>query len=158
MASGICPAATLVDAPLPAEYGYDDAAVWTGPGRHVFDGTERSIDANPAAAHDQVAASWLSVAATDHAVRFIRDSQASAVLHQLMVARNASSGVRHGRRQEILSRHAEPQRTYYAAVTRADRQVGRVLDVLDEIGIANDTIVIFSSDNGPENSQPNPDR
>ena len=29
---------------------------------------------------------------------------------------------------------AEPHRTYYAAVTRADRQVGRILDVLDELG------------------------
>ena len=31
------------DAPLPAVYGYDDAAVWTGPGRHVFDDTDHRV-------------------------------------------------------------------------------------------------------------------
>jgi N-acetylgalactosamine-6-sulfatase len=52
----------------------------------------------------------------------------------------------------------EPHRTYYGAVTRADRQVGRILEVLDELGIADDTIVIFSSDNGPENSHTRPEQ
>jgi N-acetylgalactosamine-6-sulfatase len=50
----------------------------------------------------------------------------------------------------------EPQKTYYAAVSRADRQVGRVLDLLDQLGIANNTLVMFSSDNGPENSHSQP--
>jgi arylsulfatase A-like enzyme len=39
---------------------------------------------------------------------------------------------------------------YYSAVTNADRQIGRLLDKLDELGLADNTIVIFSSDNGPE--------
>jgi N-acetylgalactosamine-6-sulfatase len=34
--------------------------------------------------------------------------------------------------------------------------VGRILDTLDELGIAKDTIVMFSSDNGPENSHTQP--
>ena len=33
-----------------------------------------------------------------------------------------------------------------------DRNVGTVLDVLDELGIADDTIVIYSTDNGPHRS------
>ena len=39
---------------------------------------------------------------------------------------------------------------YYAAVTNADRQIGRLLEALDEYGLADDTVFIFSSDNGPE--------
>ena len=36
-----------------------------------------------------------------------------------------------------------------------DRQIGVLLDLLDEIGIADDTIVIYSTDNGPHmNSWP----
>ena len=36
-----------------------------------------------------------------------------------------------------------------------DKNVGTVLDVLDELGIADDTIVIYSTDNGPHrNSWP----
>ena len=147
---------TLSDAPLPQEYGYDDAAVWTGPGRHVFEGAEKRMDTDPAAAHDQIAASWLSVAATDHAVKFIRDSQASPFYINLWLHETHHLVSATDDDKKAYPDTAEPQRTYYAAVTRADRQVGRILDVLDELGIANDTIVIFSSDNGPENSQPNP--
>ena len=34
-------------------------------------------------------------------------------------------------------------------VTRMDRDVGRLLDLLGELGLAGDTIVFFASDNGP---------
>jgi N-acetylgalactosamine-6-sulfatase len=42
---------------------------------------------------------------------------------------------------------------YYACVVEMDRQVGRFLDELDKLGLADDTLVIFSSDNGPEDFQ-----
>jgi arylsulfatase A-like enzyme len=37
---------------------------------------------------------------------------------------------------------------YFAAVTGADTGVGRVLDKLQELGIRDDTLVVFTSDNG----------
>ena len=40
--------------------------------------------------------------------------------------------------------------TYAAMVTRMDEQIGRVLDTLDARGLRDDTIVIFTSDNGGE--------
>ncbi|MEA3401812.1 MAG: sulfatase-like hydrolase/transferase [Armatimonadota bacterium] len=49
---------------------------------------------------------------------------------------------------------ATPQRLrrivalYYAAVSLIDHQVGRMLDVLDELGIADDTLVVFTGDHG----------
>lgn len=39
-------------------------------------------------------------------------------------------------------------RGYYAAVTAMDAGVGRLLDRLDELGIADDTVVVFTADNG----------
>ena len=39
---------------------------------------------------------------------------------------------------------------YYASVSDIDQQVGRLMEKLDELGLANDTVVLFSSDNGPE--------
>lgn len=36
-----------------------------------------------------------------------------------------------------------------AMITRLDRDVGRILDELKKLGIADDTLVIFTSDNGP---------
>jgi arylsulfatase A-like enzyme len=38
--------------------------------------------------------------------------------------------------------------TYAAMVTRLDKEVGRVLRELDDLGLANDTLVVFSSDHG----------
>ena len=38
---------------------------------------------------------------------------------------------------------------YASALSHADDRVGQLLDTLDQLGIADDTLVIFSSDNGP---------
>jgi len=38
---------------------------------------------------------------------------------------------------------------YYANVTHMDHQIGRLLEHLDRAGLADDTLVIFTSDNGP---------
>ena len=44
--------------------------------------------------------------------------------------------------------HFTPRAAYAAMITRMDRYVGRVLELLDELDLADDTIVVFSSDNG----------
>lgn len=45
----------------------------------------------------------------------------------------------------------EPMATYAAMVTRLDKYVGEVMEELRRLGIDDNTIVIFSSDNGPHN-------
>ncbi len=144
----------IADAPLPEAYDYDDAAVWTGPGRHVFDGFKGNFASGEASAHDKEAASWISVAATEHAVNFIRSAEGSPFYMNLWLHETHHLVSATEDDKKIYPDIAEPHRTYYAAVSRADRQVGRILEVLDELAIADNTIVIFSSDNGPENSHP----
>ncbi|MEO5803239.1 MAG: sulfatase-like hydrolase/transferase [Verrucomicrobiota bacterium] len=39
---------------------------------------------------------------------------------------------------------------YYSSVTDMDKQIGRLLRALDELGLAENTVILFSSDNGPE--------
>jgi arylsulfatase A len=41
-----------------------------------------------------------------------------------------------------------PLATYAAMITRMDRELGRIVAVLEEVGVADDTIFVFSSDNG----------
>lgn len=41
-------------------------------------------------------------------------------------------------------------RSYYGAISHIDREVGLILDALDEAGVADDTIVVFSSDHGDQ--------
>lgn len=45
--------------------------------------------------------------------------------------------------------HPTPRAAYAAMVTRMDRDIGRLLDLVRELGLERDTIVVFSSDNGP---------
>jgi N-acetylgalactosamine-6-sulfatase len=46
--------------------------------------------------------------------------------------------------------HRSARTIYYASVADLDRQVGRLMDRLAELGLSEDTIIVFSSDNGPE--------
>jgi arylsulfatase A-like enzyme len=43
----------------------------------------------------------------------------------------------------------EPHAAYAGMIDRMDTTVGRILDLLDELNIARNTLVIFTSDNGP---------
>jgi arylsulfatase A-like enzyme len=45
--------------------------------------------------------------------------------------------------------HPSPRAAYAAMVTRMDREVGRLLDLVQELGLDERTIVVFTSDNGP---------
>ncbi|MEM0970114.1 MAG: sulfatase-like hydrolase/transferase, partial [Verrucomicrobiota bacterium] len=44
--------------------------------------------------------------------------------------------------------HFTPRAAYAAMITRLDTYVGRILDTLEELGKAENTLVIFTSDNG----------
>lgn len=45
--------------------------------------------------------------------------------------------------------HHKPRAAYAAMVTRMDREIGRLVELVDELGLTEQTIFIFSSDNGP---------
>jgi arylsulfatase A len=45
--------------------------------------------------------------------------------------------------------HRTPRAAYAAMITRLDREIGRLLDLVKEFGLDEQTIVIFTSDNGP---------
>jgi N-acetylgalactosamine-6-sulfatase len=46
--------------------------------------------------------------------------------------------------------HKGAAQIFYASVTDLDTQVGRLMDGLQKLGVADNTLVLFSSDNGPE--------
>ncbi len=54
------------------------------------------------------------------------------------------------RRGYIGSDHAYA--TYAGMISRLDRHVGEILDLLQELDVDENTLVIFTSDNGPQNS------
>ena len=146
------------NAPPTSAYGYDDAAVYVGPGRHVFAGTKYGSLVRESSARDETAASYLSVAATDHAVAFVEKSVAAGRPFYINLWLHETHHLVSATKEEkaLYPETAEPERTYFGAVSRADRQVGRIMKTLRDHQVDRDTIVIFSSDNGPENTHPNP--
>ncbi|MFT5131438.1 MAG: iduronate 2-sulfatase [Rhodothermales bacterium] len=61
------------------------------------------------------------------------------------VIRNYKANLRYGVTPEL---HKGLLEAYYASVSYMDAQVGRVLASLDELGLRDDTLVVFSSDHG----------
>ncbi len=45
--------------------------------------------------------------------------------------------------------HRQPRAAYAAMITRMDRDMGRIFDLLRELGLDDNTIIVFTSDNGP---------
>ncbi|MBS1874178.1 MAG: sulfatase-like hydrolase/transferase [Acidobacteria bacterium] len=92
---------------------------------------------------------------SDEAAKFIRGHRADPFFlylafiepHFLIEAPAEDVGKFRGRFRE--KDPAEPYNARYAAmIHRLDAGIGRVLDSLDETGLARDTLIVFSSDNG----------
>jgi len=45
--------------------------------------------------------------------------------------------------------HRAPRAAYAAMITRLDREVGRLMQLVHDLGLDRDTLIIFTSDNGP---------
>lgn len=56
--------------------------------------------------------------------------------------------VEHKKTEPILRRRYQSHATYAAMIEILDTNIGKLLDKLDELGLAEDTLVIFTSDNG----------
>lgn len=51
-------------------------------------------------------------------------------------------------RNDAYSLQLRIRQYYYAAVSYMDSQVGRLLTALDDLGLAESTMVVFTSDHG----------
>lgn len=103
-------------------------------------------------AHDRI---------TDAAFQFIRDHHAAPFLlhiHWTIPHANNEAGRVHGDGMEVPSydQYADrdwpnPEKGFAAMVSRMDRDMGRLFELLKELGIDQNTILFFTSDNGPHN-------
>jgi N-acetylgalactosamine-6-sulfatase len=120
--------------PTMADYGIDDSAVYHGPGPKV--GPYGNDIPN-------------------QAVKFIeankdRPFYVNVWLHESHLAHSPSA------KAMAQWKHLDPRQQVYAAViTDGDNKVGLILDALERCGIAQNTLVVFSSDNGPAKPKAN---
>jgi arylsulfatase len=84
----------------------------------------------------------------EHAVDFV-DRQHAAGTPWFVWFNTTHMHLRTHTKPESLGQAGRWQSSYHDTMIDHDRTVGAVLDKLDELGIAEDTIVIYSTDNGP---------
>lgn len=56
--------------------------------------------------------------------------------------------------RELYASMPLKEQIYYGTITAMDEQIGRLWDILKELGIDDNTMIWFCSDNGPENKTP----
>lgn len=146
----------------PFERGFDEFYGFPNGGHVYFLDRLRPIMTEDAQNGGQLYQSWLTVGReqvetsgyltdwlSDHAVSFVERHKDEPFF--LYLAYNAPHTPMHAT-QEYLDRFPniedETRRTYAAMISAVDDGVGDVLNKLDELGLAEDTIVFFLSDNG----------
>lgn len=140
------------DAPIVEKYGFHYARTTAGNGptwKHL------KLWPEPHEIYPYLDQSWVtfsSKAVVDDSIRFLkqhREENADAPF--CLNAWFKDVHTPHAPTADMLAPFAdspEKERDHYAMVRYMDTQIGRLLDTLDELELANDTLVIFSSDNG----------
>lgn len=143
------------DAPLPTEYGFDESYVsFEGLGDRVIFPESAAGDASIRIGRgtiDRAPKRETTRIYTDKAIDFIsRNKERPFYLEWF------PNDVHDGffPADEAAARFADltdnpEERKFLAVLTELDRQLGRLLGHLEKEGLAKDTIVVFTSDNGP---------
>lgn len=126
--------AEIQGAPTPDAYGYDEAVVFNGGAGWplAFRGDEHSAASNAAQ----------FILANKDCPFFV-----NVWIHESHTPHTPTEGS-----MEKWKHLGEREQVYAAVITDGDNAVGTVLDAIRMAGVEQNTIVIFSSDNGPEST------
>ncbi len=137
-----------LSAPEPKEYGYDETRVWNGNGP-TWKGdqlwpTTRYMD------EDRLWVQSSSRVSVDATIDFIEDNRDQGPVFVNLWLKDPHGPIWPNDEQREPYKHLDPDKEkYYAVITDADYHIGRLIRALNAMGIEDDTLVIFSSDNGP---------
>jgi N-acetylgalactosamine-6-sulfatase len=150
------------DSPKPAAYGFDFAAVVSGPGENLRQNKQEQVDEDPFT---------MTQAAFDRAIAFVREhSDKPFYLNVWSPLPHAPLRPKPALREpyrdlkpdpkafgkwmtdyiQAAKSPAEQMKTYLAAIAEVDRHAGRLRAELAQLKLTEHTILVFSSDNGPE--------
>ncbi len=126
------------DAPLPTAYGFDEHFV-------NFEGMGPKIDRSKTPKHQ-----WTSIY-VDKSIDFInRSKDRSFYLHLWLNDVHDKHVARPVDLMKYKKFAANPyEQALYAVLDRMDEEIGRLVDHIDASGLAENTIIVVTSDNGP---------
>ena len=118
----------IPDSPFPSAYGYDDYGSYNCAGPQMF-------------VHDDVKS----------AIPFMRKSHSNEkpFFINLWIHEPHTPFHVDPKLQKLFPDLPEAENIYAATLYHADLRIGQLLDALDEMKISDNTLVVFSSDNGP---------
>ncbi len=141
------------DAPPVAEYGFDHvrSTFGNGPTWKNAKPWPQPHDIYPYA--DDEWATWSSRAIADETIAFLKQHRESDQREQPVYVNVWFKDVHVPLKPTAEMRRPfahlnDKAQVHYAMVRFMDGQIGRVLDTLEELGLARNTLVLFSSDNG----------
>ncbi|WP_413979753.1 sulfatase [Maribacter sp. 2307UL18-2] len=143
-----------LSAPEPKVYGYDETRVWNGNGP-TWKGdqlwpTTRYMDSDSTWVHSS------SRIVVDATIDFLkRNKKKASPMFVNLWLKDPHTPLWPTDEQRTPYKDLDPDKeTYYAVLTDADFHIGRLMKALNEMGLDEDTLVIFSSDNGPAHVPP----
>lgn len=134
------------DAPEITNYGYDEyASTWESPNPDpILTATDWIWSAE-----DSVKRWDRTAYFVDKTLEFLKNNKGAPCFINLWPDDMHTPWVGNIDEQELLPAGQNSEKNFRTVLIEYDRQMGRLLDGLKELGIAENTIVIFTSDNGP---------
>lgn len=136
------------DAPPVKDYGYDDTRTWNGNGP-TWLGTEKW----PFTLFNDIDKVWAgqsSRLAVEETIDFIDSDRDKPFFINLWLKDPHTPLHPTEEQRQPYKDLEEPRQTYYSVLTNADKQIGVLMDALESRGLTDNTIIVFTSDNGPE--------
>jgi len=136
------------NAPEPKVYGYDETRVWNGNGP-TWKGDKkwprtRYMDS------DTLWAQSSSRIAVDETIDFIKRNKGKQPMFVNLWLKDPHTPLWPSDEQRKPFKGLSPSKEiYYAVLKNADYHIGRLLQSISEMGLDHNTLIIFSSDNGP---------
>ena len=140
-------------APESKEYGYDETRVWNGngptwKGDQKWESTRYMDD-------DTLWVQSSSRIVVDETIDFIKRSKDDKPLFINLWLKDPHTPLWPSSAQKEPFNGLSPSKEmYYAVLKDADYHVGRLLEYIEKSGLDENTLIIFSSDNGPANYGP----
>jgi arylsulfatase A-like enzyme len=142
------------DAPLPQAYGFDESLVsFEGLGDRIISNA-KGVERARALGHGKVipCERWERMQIqTDHTIDFIRRHWDSPFYVRLFPNDVHDAHVPFpGSADKFKSVSDDPYvRDFFAVLEAMDKQIGRVISTIDELNLGKNTLILFTSDNGP---------
>lgn len=135
-------------APQPDVYGYDETRVWNGNGP-----TWKGDQLWPTTRYMDSDSLWVqssSRISVDATIDFIRRNKSKGPVFVNLWLKDPHGPIWPSEEQRAPYQDFGPDKEkYYAVITDADYHIGRLMKALKKMGMEENTLVLFSSDNGP---------